>query len=177
MNLMRLIVAKSKVKKPEGSEISLNSLFSAVDNKDYGWWNTLTLEQQNSFNSWLFMRYISSVQHSDPVYSMYYLRSVNEHVNKNFNAIRKHPQLVYLLMCASSPGLGTQRHNWVPPGKQSGATKTKKHALLSKLYPLCNATEIDILAESNSKEDLIEFMLDSGCTDKEINEIINDLDE
>lgn len=165
----------AKAKKTDDNEISLDVLLPAVDRKDYDWWKTLTSGQQSSFKSWLYMRFISSVQHKDPAYSMYYLRSVNQNVNRNFNSTKDHPQLIYLLMCVSSPGLGTQRHNWIPPGKKG--SMNKKRAMFSKLYPLCNDLELDILEESNSKEDLMQFMLDLGRTDKEINEAMQNLDE
>lgn len=152
-------------KNDEGS-IALDKLLPAIDRKDYNWWSTLTAEQQEGFSSWLYMRYASSVQHSDPDFPRYYLQSVNQHVNKHFNIIRRHPQLVYLLLCAASPGIGTQRHNFLPPGKKGKANK--RNALFAKLYPLCNEEELDILAQVNTDEDLREYMLDAGWTDKEI---------
>jgi hypothetical protein len=152
--------------KNDDSAISLESILPAADRKSREWWDTLKPEQQKKFSSWLYMRYMSSVGGSFDM-SAYYLISVNQKVNKHFNAVKNHPQLQYLLMTAASPGMGSVRHNWIPALKRSGST-VKTMRIWERLYPNANAIELDILAESNTEQDLREHLEQLGWTDKEI---------
>ncbi len=158
-------------KKAEYS-IELNDLLSAIDSKNRVWWDNLTKEQQDKFNSWLYMRYTSSVTTNED-FSRYYLMAVNEVVNKDFTAIKKHPKLQYLLLTAASPGLGKQRHTYIAPPKAGKGSK-KKYNLLSKLFPMSNDTELEILGQS-SDEELKLYLESLGWTDKDIGQTLKKL--
>lgn len=160
--------------KNDASAIALRDLLPAIDGKRYNWWKTLTKEQQDGFSSWLYMRYASTVD-DDPDLMRYYLMSVNLHVNKHFDVIRHHPQLVYLLMNAASPKMGNMKHTWIPPGKKGKANKRQQ--LFQKLFPSYNMDEIEIMAERNSNEEVEKYLQDLGWSDKEIAAALKSIDE
>lgn len=160
-------------KNSEGA-IALRDILPAIDKKNYKFWDTLTAAQKKDFSTWLYMRYTSAVK-SEPDMMRYYLMSTNLTLNKNFSAVKNHPQLVYYLMCAASPGLGTETHQWLPPGKKGKANKRTK--IFSELYPTYSDAEIEILEQINTDEDLMEHLLDSGWTDNEIKAAFKSFDE
>jgi hypothetical protein len=161
-------------KSNDDSAIALKNVFSAVDNKDTEWWETLTPAQQKKFSAWLYMRYTSNVK-GNPDLARYYLRAVNERVNKKFNSVRKHNKLLYLLMTTASPDMGEQFHQFIPPLKFK-KTNRKRAKLLEKLFPLANEQELEILSTANSDDDIKEYLISAGWSDKEINEFITATD-
>lgn len=163
-----------KKAKNNASAIQLNPLLTAIDKKDHSWWDSLTDEQKQKFSSWLYMRYTSSVSRN-PDFARYYLVSTNEKVNKNFSALKNHPQLIYLLLTSASPGLGTVRHEWIQPSKKSSSSE--KLRLLATLFPLASETELEILDSYNTEQDLVEYLRDLGHGDKKIKSMITVDDE
>ena len=87
---------------------------AAVDRKDYSWWNKLTTEQQRKFVPYMMVYWISTLKSGGGV-AAYYLRSTDHYANTHmFNEIIvNHPQLQWLMLCAASPGMGKQYHQWV----------------------------------------------------------------
>lgn len=156
------------------SDIKLANVLPAIDRKDKAWWETLNPDQKAKFPAWLYMRYASSVD-GNADFARYYLMAVNESVNKHFNTIKHHPKLQYLLMAAASPGLGSQKHSWIPPGKKGKANK--KINLLAKLFPNANDDELEVLATINSDEDLIQELESRGWTTKDIKAAMKGMDE
>lgn len=111
-------MAKKKTSPDEkltGHDFNLWDALEAVDRKDYGWWDRLTAEQQRKFSPYMMLLWTSSVQ-SDADLEDYYLRSVDLAANKYFltDVIADQPGLQWLLLCAASPGMGKQRHQWIP---------------------------------------------------------------
>lgn len=151
--------------KDDDSAIKLDNVLPAVDRKDRDWWETLNPAQQAKFPAWLYMRYSASVEGSADL-SGYYLMAVNETVNKRFNVIKHHPKLQYLLMTAASPGLGRQRHGWIPPAKRGKSNKKGK--LFSKLFPNASDAELEILSTINDDTEIVAHLEDLGWTQKDI---------
>ena len=147
------------------SAIKLADVLPAIDRKDHDWWDRLKQPQKDKFPAWLYMRYASSVE-GNADFARYYLMAVNETVNKHFNTIKNHPKLQFMLMTASSPGMGIQRHGWIPPAKRGKADKKLK--LLSKLYPNAGDDELEVLAAINDDIDVIRELEDRGWTQKDI---------
>jgi hypothetical protein len=80
----------------------------------------------------------------------YYLMSVEYHANKYlFNEnVQKHPKLQWLMLCASSPGMGKQFHPWIPQIKEK-VSLLKEPAQLKdvkeyykKIYPKADDDDI-----------------------------------
>ena len=94
----------------------------------------------------------------------YYVQSTNHYLNKNFFAINRHPKLQWLCATAVSPGLGTQRHQWIAPKKkESGNSEVKK--TLTDLYPNRKMSDIEVMAKLVTKKELQEYLREHGNKD------------
>ncbi|NBO22441.1 hypothetical protein EBU94_03745 [bacterium] len=96
-------------------DFDLFDAISAIDKKDYGYYDRLTEEQKRKFIPFMLIHWISAVKGNSDVQG-YYLLSTNHHANKYlFNEqIMKNPKLQWLMLCASSPGIGKQFHQYIP---------------------------------------------------------------
>lgn len=96
-------------------DFDLWEAIDAVDRKDYGYWRRLTVEQQRKFVPYMMIMWISSVQSKTTV-EQYYLLASNQNANLHlFNErIVNHPELQWLMLCTVSPGIGKQKHTWIP---------------------------------------------------------------
>ena len=111
------------------NKLSIKEEMRAIDQRDRGWWDSLTEEEQKKVGIFVLMRYTSAVQTKNPDIEYHYLALTNELVNKHYNILRRDPQLQHkLLQCV---GLGsTQFHPWIPPSKQ----RKSKAGKLVKLF-------------------------------------------
>jgi hypothetical protein len=106
------------------------------------------------------IRYGSSVQGSRDLQE-FYLIATNERLNKYFFNMNRHPKLQWLCATTISPGLGTQRHQWIAPKKKEpGASNVRKQ--LAELYPHLKDDELDLMSEINTKKDIDSYVRDSG---------------
>lgn len=111
--------------KIEGQDFDLFKSIEAIDNKNYEWFNKLTDEQRKKFVPYMLLRWISAVK-AKSIVSGYYVMSTDANANKYmFNErIQAHPELQWLMLCASSPGIGKQFHQWIPQlSEKIGALK------------------------------------------------------
>lgn len=111
-------MAKTKTpsdEKFEKQDFDLFEALAAIDKKDYGYYDKLTEEQQRKFVPYMMLMWVSLIKSNKDIQS-YYLQSVDYHANKYvFNEnVQKHPKLQWLMLCASSPGLGKQFRQWLP---------------------------------------------------------------
>ncbi len=146
--------------------IALKDIMAALDKKDRGFYSRLTDEQKKAFVPWMMMRYASSAQGRN---SAHYLFMVNELVNKNFSDVSKHPELQWLLMTAAGSGK-VEFHPYIKP-PNSKKKKDKVRDFVSSIYPLFKSSEIDMLLELNTKEDLVKLAEAHGYDDKSIKDI------
>jgi hypothetical protein len=127
-------------------------------NRDFN--SDLTDEEKKKFSNYLMIRYGSSVQGSRDLQE-FYLISTNERLNKHFFNINRHPKLQWLCATTVSPGMGTQRHQWIAPKKKEpGAGSIRKQ--LAEIYPHLKDDEIDLMAQINTKKDIDAYFKDSG---------------
>jgi hypothetical protein len=138
----------------EGQDFNLFDALLAMDKKDYGYYDRLTEEQQKKFVPYMMTHWMSAIKGSGDVQG-YYLRSVDYHANKHlFNEyVQKHPKLQWYMLCASSPGLGKQFHQWIPH-LGSKVTSLKEPAKVkdikeyyTKIYPKVDSDDIDEIAK------------------------------
>lgn len=108
-------LATPKDEKFEGQDFDLFEALTALDKKDYSYIDRLTEEQQKKFVPYMMTHWMSAVKSNGGVQG-YYLMSVDYNANKHlFNEyVQKHPKLQWLMLCAASPGLGKQFHQWIP---------------------------------------------------------------
>ena len=130
------------------------------DRKNRAFYDELTDEEKKKFSNFLMIRYGSSVQGGRDLQE-FYLISANERLNKHFFAINRHPKLQWLCATTVSPGMGTQRHNWIAPKKkEAGVTGLKKQ--LSELFPTLKDDEIELMSKINTKKDIDSYLKLSG---------------
>lgn len=150
------------------SKLNIKEEMRSIDQKDRGWYDTLSDEEKKKIGLWLLMRYTSNATGED---AEHYLEWTNEAVNVHFNTIRKHPQLQYLLMQLVGVG-STTYHPWLQPGKAQ--KKNKLQTWLTVQYPHLNDDEIDIMI-SSGPEPLKALLREHGLKDKEIKDLIGKL--
>ena len=188
--------AVPKDEKFERQDFDLFDALTALDKKDYGYYSRLTIEQQKKFVPYMMIIWMSAIKGSRDI-QQYYLQSTDFHANKYlFNEnVQKHPHLQWLMLCAASPGIGKQFHQWIP-NIQPNISKLKSPAKLkdikdyyAKIYPKADADDIAEVATTfvsdqkrkmyfaevypNLKLDDIE-VLNGIITDKEIEQYEKD---
>ena len=164
----------------EKQDFPLFDALAALDRKDYGYYDRLSEAQQQKFVPFMLIKYMSYLKGSSEV-TGYYLRSTDYHANKYFfnENIMKNPKLQWLMLCASSPGLGKQFHPWMPQIKER-VSGLKENAVLkdikdyyTKIYPKADSetiTEIStaFVQEQRKKVYLAELYPTLKITDIEV---------
>ena len=150
-------MAKEKVSKEEKFEkvdLDLFEVLAALDKKDYAYFDKLTEEQKKKFVPFMMIHWMSAIKGNEGL-SRYYVMSTNEYANKYlFNeVVQKHPKLQWLMLCASSPGLGKQFHQWIPHissqvSKLKSPAKAKEiKEYFAKIYPKTDSNTLQEFAE------------------------------
>jgi len=130
------------------------------DRKNRHFYDSLTDEERKKFSNYLMIRWGSSVQGARELQEFYVI-ATNERLNKHFFAVNRHPRLQWLMATSVSPGLGTQRHQWIALKKKDSANNEVKKALMG-LYPNMKMSDIDALATITDKKDIKEYLKQSG---------------
>lgn len=151
-------------------KLSIKEEMRAIDQRDRGWWDSLTEEEQGKVGIFVLMRYASAVDSKNFDIVAHYLTMTNEFVNKDFNELRKHPQLQHKLLQLVGIGVN-QFHPWIPPSKKR-KTNNKLIKFLSELYPHYSDDELDLLAQTNPKEELQDLAESTGLKPKEVKELL-----
>ena len=99
----------------ENTDLDIFKVLEALDKKDYGFYGRLTEEQQKKFVPYIITHWMSAVS-ATGVLGAYYTMSTDVNANRHlFNErIMQHPELQWLMLCAASPGMGKQFHQWIP---------------------------------------------------------------
>lgn len=141
--------------KLDNQDINLFEVLAALDKKDYGYYDRLSDEQKKKIVPFILTQWMSAIKGNGGL-SAYYLMNTEYSANKylvNEN-VSKHPKLQWLMLCASSPGLGKQFHQWIPSiglkvAKLEAPAKLKDiKEYYSKIYP--KASPDDVLAVSEA---------------------------
>ena len=130
---------------------------SCFDRKDREFYDSLTDDERKKFSNYLMIRWGSAV-HGNADMQEYYLVSCNKRFNKNFFALSKHPKLQWLCATTVSPGVGSQRHQWISPKKKEGGSVLKKQ--LAELFPHLRDDDLDVLASISTKKDLDDYVIE-----------------
>lgn len=145
-------------------KLSIQNEMNQFDCKNQNFYDDLTDEEKKKFSNYLMIRWGSAV-HGSRDLQEFYLISCNERLNKHFFAINRHPRLQWLCATAVSPGMGSQRHQWIAPKKKEN-NDTAQKKLLSELFPNMKADEIEIMAKLNTKKDLDAYLHELGRESK-----------
>lgn len=136
-------------------DFDLFKAISAVDAKNYNWYKNLTEDQKKKFVPYMMTHWVSSITKTGPV-ATYYLASTNEYANKYLfdEHVQNHPELQWLMLCSASPGIGNQKHAWIPHMKlkvvnlKEKAVKKDVKEYFSKVY---SGIKPDMLEEISSQ--------------------------
>jgi hypothetical protein len=154
-------MAKKTVAKEDSfsnQDLDLFKTLEALDAKEYDFFDKLTAEQQKKFVPYMLVQWLSGINGNKDL-QRYYLQSVDYHANKYLldhmisSKEHSHPKLQWLMLCAASPGLGKQFHQWVPKisekvcllKENASVSDTKKY--YQKVYPKANEEDIDELTK------------------------------
>ena len=145
------------------SDLPLNTVLSALDQKDMKFWDRCTTEQQKKIAPFLLNRYMSLVKGNQEL-AAYYLMATNQRVNTDYFVLSKHPKLVWQLLCTVSPGMGKQFHQWVGHKKKGTSSKglSDIRKQLSVIYPNMKEDELDLMSTITTKKELKELAKASG---------------
>lgn len=140
--------------KLDKQDFDLFEALVALDKKDYSYYDRLTEEQKRKFVPFMLLQWMATVKGSKELQS-YYLQSTDYHANKHmFNElVQKNPKLQWLMLCAASPGIGKQFHQWIPNISVS-ISKLKSPAKLkdikeyfTKIYPKVDTDTINEISK------------------------------
>lgn len=134
-------------------DFNLFEAITALDKKDYGYYDRLTPEQKKKFTPYMMIHWMSTVKANGMLQS-YYLQSTNLNANVHMldGTISNHPKLQWLMLCAASPGMGKQFHQWIPhlSNKVSQLKEVPKEKDVSeyyeKIYPKADPVDRGVLA-------------------------------
>jgi hypothetical protein len=145
-------------------KLDIKRVLSAVDNKNYDFYNSLTEDEKKEFSPYILMRYTSNVQ-GDRDIQEWFLETTNEYVNKNHWILSKnHKPLLWKLYAATGAG-ASAFHPYLAAGKKEKAVKIEK--LLCELYPAMKMDDTCVKASLMSKEDIEELFDKMGFDKKD----------
>lgn len=184
--------------KLENQDLNIFDVLAALDRKDYDYYDNLSPEQQKKFVPFVIIQWMSAIKGNAGL-SSYYLMNTDYTANKHLlnEYISKHPKLQWQMLCAASPGMGKQFHQWIPSISQKVAkletpaklkdikdyykkiypkasdsdigavseafvSAHKKKCYLAELYPNMKLTDIELLSETVTDEQIKQYEKDRG---------------
>ena len=146
------------------AKLDIKRELSAVDQKVYDFYDSLTDEEKKAFSPYILMRYTSNVN-SDREIQEWFIETTNEYVNKNHWLLSKsHKSLLWKLFAAT--GIGSNFYH--PYLKASSKEKVNKiEKLLCDLYPAKKLEEIKLLASMMTEKDINELFDKLGFDKKQ----------
>lgn len=149
-----------KPRTPTSDKLSIGNEMRCFDLKDRAFYDSLTDEERKKFSPYLMIRWGSAVEGSADL-QKFYIIATNERLNKHFFAVNRHPKLQWLMATSVSPGLGTQRHNWIAPKKKEGSNSGRRK-FLAEIYPNLKSSDLDTLCAVITDAELCELQRDHG---------------
>lgn len=151
------VIAKDE--KFERQDLDLFEVLAALDKKDYDFYDSLTEEQRKKFVPYMMVLWMSCIKGNSNLQG-YYLMNTDYVANKHlFNEnVQKHPKLQWLMLCASSPGVGKQFHQWIPHIKErvrklkEAATVKDIKEYYAKIYPNTDDATLKEFSEAFVKD-------------------------
>jgi len=146
------------------AKLDIKRELSAVDNRNYDFYNNLTDEEKRAFSPYILMRYVSNTT-GDRDIQEWYLENTNEFVNKNHWTLSKnHKGLLWKLFAATGGGSSTY-HPYLAGSKKEKVSKFEN--LLAEMYPAKKIEDIKLLASLMTAEDRLELFDNLGFDRKQ----------
>jgi len=162
----------------ENTDLDIFKVLEALDNKDYGFYDRLTEEQQKKFVPYVILHWMSSIK-ANGMLGAYYVMSTDANANKYmFNErVQQHPKLQWLMLVAASPGMGKQFHQWIPHlsdkiGQlKTEATKKEVKDYFTKVFAGASSDDIDDAASQFVKDQRHKVKLSKMFPEMKISDI------
>jgi hypothetical protein len=162
----------------EDTDLDIFKALEALDRKDYGYYSKLTEEQQKKFVPYMMTHWMSAIG-ATGMLGAYYTMSTDQNANKYlFNErVQQHPELQWLMLCASSPGMGKQFHQWIPHlnakfGRlEVKATKKDAREYFEKVYKGASKEDIALITDAYVEEQNHQHRLSQLYPDMKIDDI------
>jgi hypothetical protein len=145
-------------------------IIPAVDMGMKELWDAVSPEGQKEIKGdlWNLARYISNVKSNNREIQEHFLLTVNEFYNKNWNAIKGHPKLQWMSLCACShESKKTFYHEYLPLKRQ----RNKKEEFLAELFPKMKFSDIETLSAITTEQEIKEYCEGLGWDKKTISGI------
>jgi hypothetical protein len=130
-------------------------------------------DQQKALKSEFFIlnRYISNVSGQSRETQEHFVLTVNEFFNKHWFVLQKHPKLMWQLLClCSHESKKIFFHQWMGFKQKKGDTKKLK--LLMEIYPAKKQSDLELLADIMTSQELKSLLEQYGYSDKDIKKLI-----
>lgn len=132
------------------AKLDLKRELTAVDTKNYEFYNQLSDEEKKQFSPYVLMRFISNVDGSRDLQE-WFIEMTNECVNKHHWQLSKnHKALLWKLLAATGVG-STFYHPYLAAGKKEKTDKFLK--LLCDLNPSAKLSDLELLSTLMTKEE------------------------
>ena len=146
------------------AKLDIKRELSAVDQKNYNFYDNLTDEEKKVFSPYILMRYTASTQ-GDREIQEWFLEMTNEMVNKNhWDLSKNHKALLWKLFAATGAGVNCY-HPYLAAGKKEKANKIEK--LLCDLHPAMKMSDIKLMGSLMTKKDKEELFDNMGFDKKQ----------
>jgi len=136
-------------------KLSIHNEMACFDRKDRGFYRGLTDEEKKKFSNYLMIRWGSAVTGSRDM-QQFYVIATNERLNRHFFAVNRHPELQWFMATSVSPGMGTQRHQWIAPKKKTRRGSDVRDRIAA-YFPAMKADDVDAMAAINTAADLRDY--------------------
>lgn len=155
--------------KPKAKKLPLPQVLAAIDFKQRDFYANLPDEDKKGIAPYVLQRFASTVQ-GDVDLQAYWLMAINSRVNVGLFELNKHPDLQWKLLTSCSPGMGKQYHPWVPLPK-ADTENNRVIKFLATIYPASKHSDLRMIAELNSVDELKLLAEQQGYNKSEIKEI------
>lgn len=152
-----------------------SQVLPALDRRDIYYYKNLSEEEKKSAKPWILMRWLTSAERSED--QLHYLIAVNDIVNRDFSALgpkkslglEGHEELQWMLLALCSRGKSIRRKFIKPP---RGTAKNRLEQELLDLYPTIKYSDLELLLQVNTTEDIVELFKSFGYSDSQIKDVI-----
>jgi hypothetical protein len=152
-------------KKPKKKkELDLSRVLSAVDTKNYEFYDNLSTVELKEFSPYILLRFVSNVNSDDSDLQEWFIERTNELVNKNYFSLGKdNEKLLWQLYAATGTGYKTY-HPYLPALKKEF---NKIEKLLAELHPSYKIEDVKLLARLMTDDEKDELLDDMGFDKKQ----------
>ena len=153
-------MATAKISKPKKKkELELSRVLSAIDTKNYEFYDTLSTVELKEFSPYILLRFVSNVDSNDSDLQEWFIERTNELVNKNYFSLGKdNEKLLWQLYAATGTGYKTY-HPYLPALKKEF---NKIEKLLAELHPSYKIEDVKLLASLMTDTEKGELLDDMG---------------